>query len=426
MRRALPPILIAMFVLLPAGVASAKTGRCLPGGAGPVCHFWFGKARIADGDTVEVDIDGDGTKREKPVRLIGIQAMEQSVYSSKHPERRRGECHALEATAYFDSLLKKSHHRVRLAAQHAGSHAGHRLRRSVAVKIGGHWQDVGLKQMAAGNTLWMDSTDEAAWNARYNRAGQHAAQKGIGLWNPTHCGAGPAQSVPLKLWVSWDPLGNDAQNINGEFFKIVNTSTTETVPLARWWVRDAMLRRFTFPAGAKIAPGATVTVYAGHGTSSGNSYYWGLDEPPFQNPGDSRHLGDGGYLFDPQGDLRSWLLYPCVVACSSPDKGAIDVSVSPRGRDEYAQFQNASSHAVDLYGYVMETGGSSYDFPTDSKVAPGETLTVHVNGDPADDTRLNKHWGVGGLMFPDPGGSVRLQTFSDITLGCDAWGSGSC
>ena len=35
---------------------------------------------IADGDTINVDIDGDGTHTPKRIRITGIQAMEQTTY----------------------------------------------------------------------------------------------------------------------------------------------------------------------------------------------------------------------------------------------------------------------------------------------------------------------------------------------------------
>src|SRR3954452_7578800 len=175
---ALKRILLALLALaaLTAAPASARVGRCLPGKSGPFCHLWTGKVtRVNDGDTMHVDIAGDG-RGPRSIRLINIQAMEQSVYS-KHPERRRGECHALEATARLEQLVKKGHRRVRLAAQNPASHAARRLRRSVAVKIKGRWQDVGLKEMTEGHTLWMADTAEWAWNSRYDLAQQRAARR---------------------------------------------------------------------------------------------------------------------------------------------------------------------------------------------------------------------------------------------------------
>jgi hypothetical protein len=51
---------------------------------------------------------------------------------------------------------------------------------------------------------------------------------------------------------------------------------------------------------------------------------------------------------------------------------------------------------------------------------------VDINGDPSDDTALHRSWGLNRLTLPDSGGWARVETFSAITLACDAWGSGSC
>jgi endonuclease YncB( thermonuclease family) len=387
-----------------------------------MCHFWIAKIDgYKDGDTIDVRLGG----RVETIRFVGVQAMELHVYNSKHAGLRRGDCHALEATARVEQLIKQSHGIVRLAAQHPSREGLGRSLRSVAVKIGGQWRDVGAIEMAEGHTLWMPSNTETAWNQTYNRLEQEAALKHIGMWNPTHCGAGPSQEVPLKLWVSSDPLGADADNVNGEFFKIVNQSTTEPIDLSGWWVRDSDLRRFTFPAGTIVGPAQTVTVYAGHGISAGLDFYWGLNVPPFQNPGDSRHLGDGGYLFDPDGDLRAYMLYPCVVACTSPDQGAVRVNAHPE-KPEYVDLTNTSTHLVDLYGYAMWIPGSSYPFGQGSLLVPGQTMRLYIAGDPLRDSAFTRFWGLPGYMLRDAGGWVRLSTFDYITLGCDAWGSGRC
>lgn len=425
MRRLAASLALLVAVLaLGAASASANTGRCLGDGTGPTCHFWSAKVTgVADGDTIEVILNG--THSRKRVRLLDVQAMEQSTYSFKYPKRRHGDCHAVEATDRAESLIRASHWRVRLSAQNPGSHAGRRMLRSVAVKRGGRWQDLGEILMREGHAIWLAGSVEYAWNHRYNVAEEQAQQDGRNMWNPTHCGAGPSQQVPLRLWVSWDPVSSDVEHINGEWIKIQNRSTTDSISLDHWWVRDAMLRRFTFPAGTVLRPGETATVHGGHGSRSGNDFFWGLASPPFQNPGDYRNLGDGGYLFDPHGDLRAAMVYPCLVACSNPDQGAVRVSVQPR-RTEYATFQNVSTHDVDLYGYAMTIAGSSYPFGPSSRLAPGQSLRVFIGGDPSDDTATDRYWGLNGNMLPDSGGWVRLATFTDVTLGCSAWGSGRC
>jgi hypothetical protein len=135
--------------------------------------------------------------------------------------------------------------------------------------------------------------------------------------------------------------------------------------------------------------------------------------------------GDGAYLFDPEGDLRAWMMYPCRYNCVDPLQNALAVTAHPRGK-EYVNVKNVSASAVDLEGYRLFSRPYGYPFPAGTLVQPGETLRVNVRGDPADDTPLLKHWGLAGLILDNGGDSVRVSTFNDIVLGCDAWGNVSC
>ena len=64
-------------------------------------------------------------------------------------------------------------------------------------------------------------------------------------------------------------------------------------------------------------------------------------------------MGDGAYLFDPQGDLRAWEIYPCLVACSDSLAGKVALTVQPR-RGESISIANASGGPVDLGGHVLK------------------------------------------------------------------------
>jgi endonuclease YncB( thermonuclease family) len=416
---------VALAVGLGAPAGASYRGRCLGGHSGPECYFTTGKATaIHDGDTISVDIAGDGTSRAFKVRFSSIQAMEQTVYS-RHPSRRRGECHSLEATARVEQLIKRSHRRVRLSSQNPHAMSDTRLRRSVAVRVHGHWENLGSILMREGLTLWLPGLQEDAWNATYDLLGQQARQKGVGMWNPTHCGVGPHQDVPLRAWVNWDPVGIDTQEVENEWVKIQNLSTTTTLPLDRWWIRDSDHRRLQFPAGTAIGPGDTLTVYTGHGTNSASSVFWNFSQPIFENPGDSHHLGDGAYLFDPEGDLRLAAQYPCLVACSDPLDGDVGLTVQPRGH-EYLLVQNTSGGPVDLYGYQLLQPGYQYIFGPSSVLQAGETMRLEPSGSPSSDTRLLRHWGIDHPMFSDGGGALRLANFTGMTLTCDSWASGRC
>ncbi|GAA3340628.1 hypothetical protein GCM10020358_28940 [Amorphoplanes nipponensis] len=299
----------------PAGPAAAATAPCLGAAAGPRCLVWTGKVvRVNDGDTLSVDIAGDGTSTPRSIRLINAQAMEQTVYSSV-VQRRRGECHSLAATARLEQLVKAGGGVVRLTAQQASSSSRARPLRSVAVRINGSWRDVGLDLMRHGLTLWQPFGAEWAWNAQYRVATAQAARDGLNLFDTDACGAGPAAATPVTLTVNYDAPGADEQNLNGEWVRVDNPSDA-ALPVAGWWVRDSALRRYTFPAGTVVPPRGAVYVHAGSGTPTATHLYWGQPGPVFDNPSfDQQAHGDGAYLFDPQGDLRAWMLYPCVLSC---------------------------------------------------------------------------------------------------------------
>jgi micrococcal nuclease len=293
---------------LPA-VANADAGACQPAAGSPRCSFSYGKTTfVADGDTIDVDIDGDGTRTPRPIRLTGINAMELHRYS-KYADRRRGDCHGLEATARLQQLLHQGHMRVRLAAQDPGSHAGHRLRRQVSTRIGGQWVDTGRVLMSEGYALWLPNGHEWAWNRDYHGLADAAAAQRLQLYNPVSCGAGPGAPDGVSVTVNYDAPHNDRRNVDGEWMLVTNRSAAP-LDFGGWWLRDSALRRFTIPAGTVLAPRQSLTVHVGHGVNFGANLFWGLDAPAFENPTyDQRGLGDGAYLFDPQGDLRASAIY---------------------------------------------------------------------------------------------------------------------
>jgi endonuclease YncB( thermonuclease family) len=381
---------------------------------------WHGRVTsFDDGDTIKVDIAGDGTHVAKRVRLTGIQAMEQSVYSNT-PSKRRGECHSLEATARLERLIRRSHRRVRLYARYASSHANARLRRSLSVKVHGHWRDAGAIMLREGHALWLPQFIETRTNAHYATLAQQAALRHVGVWNPTYCGPGPSEGTPLRVTVNPKHTGGDL-DIPGEWVRIRSFASVP-VPLGGWWVRDSGLRRYTFPHGTTLPPNGALTLHVGSATNQGSDLFWGVHTLVFEDP----PLGDGAYLFDPQGDLRAYMTYPCRVACTDPYQSAVALSVDARGDDERITLRNVSSAGVDLDGYRLENQPYKYVFGTDAALAPGEAMTLEVQGSPSADTRLVKHWGKSKRILDDTGDVVRLESFRGITLDCLAYGTAHC
>jgi endonuclease YncB( thermonuclease family) len=433
----------------PASARNRWTGPCVAGQKRPVCHFWKAKivtksggkpiAGIADGDTIRVRIYGNRSAAPKSVRFVGINAMELSRYSNQR-HLRRGACHGLEATALVEKYINRAHRVVRLGAQHPGSRTGKRLYRSVAVRLRGRWLDLGRIEMEQGLALWLANGPEYAHNAEYHALAEQAAAAHRGLYNPTYCGSGPNQEASLQMSVNWDAEGNDYSNLNDEWVKLRNLGPTE-VPLGGWWFRDSFLRYnshhipgFQFPGSAKVPAGGSIKLRMGCGNNSETEFYWCQHESVFENATYSpRNMGDGGYLFDPQGDLRFWMIYPCLVRCDDPLRGNAKLSAHPSA-PEYFQVSNTAGATIDLEGYLLKVSLSknpslfthSYVFSGNSTVGPGETLRLWIQGSPSRNDRLNKYWGLSDYILPDRQGRASLRTFTDIVVACDAWGSISC
>lgn len=301
--------LAAGALLAPA--AGAVTTPPLPpapvAGQGPVVET--GRVTfVADGDTIDVDLDGDGTSETKRVRIAGVQAMELSTYSH-NLSKIVGDCHGPEATRRMHSLVYGK--RVRLTAMSPDAESSKsRLRRSVAYWDGRVWRDAGTVLLNEGLALWLPNKEEYTYNHYYSVLAERAAAAGRGVWDRDACRYGPYQSSQLQVTVNWDAPGRDSENLNGEYVAVRNAGTSD-VRLGGWWVRDTMLRRFVFPAGTVLRAGKTIYVHAGAGTNSATRFYWNQDGPVFENAtGAPNYAGDGGYLYDPDGDLRAWHQYP--------------------------------------------------------------------------------------------------------------------
>lgn len=443
--------------LAPAAAAAAaepSSGPCVSfDPASPTCQFEYGTVTfVADGDTLDVKIDTSPVAADvgvtARVRLSGVQAMELDTYS-RDADQRSGPCHGVEATASLESMTPIGR-RVRLAAQDLHGRSGERFRRSVAfVDRDGLWQDVATQQLQRGMGLWLPNTVENAWNRHYNYWSQKAAASGLRLWDTDACGLGPAQAAELQMYVRSDAEGTDGDDLNGEYVRIHNRSTERSVDLSGWFVRDTMLRPmtatagvsgtrhpgFTFPSGTVVAPGDTVTLHVGSGTSSARRFYWQQTSPVFENQTAApAYVGDGAYLFDPQGDLRVWQVYGCLTRslCADPLAGRVRISqvqwdapgtdsANPNG--EYVDV-TAGDTPVDLQGYQLVNFPYAYDFGAGSVLQPGERLRVHVGA--GSSSRLVRYWGKSAGIFNNAGETVSLENFRGSRLSCAAWGSGRC
>ncbi|MFN0284639.1 MAG: lamin tail domain-containing protein [Kineosporiaceae bacterium] len=427
---------------LTATVAATAMALCVswfvavaPGAHAATLRYWTGTlTSVADGDTVYVDIAGDGTATSVPIRMIGIQATE----THDSPVGGGAECLAVAAKTSLARFLPVGT-RVRLSAYNASSTKGTdgagrtRLFRYVdrwhaATKT---WQDAQLPLLEKGLAVWLRSPVETAHVARYHAATQRAVSKRVGLFTGSACGAGPSAGADLLLWLHYDV--EDETAANQEYLRIRNRGTT-AVPLAGWRLRDGShtfwrgTTYWRFPTGAAVAAGKTITVYFGPGTSSPSAgrYYLGI-APTHYLPNDASTTANAAgktlYLLDPHLDVRGVADYGCTVACRRP---SVEVStVSYASADERIDLRLPAGAATtqDLTGVVVTNDGRTKEITPGTVLAPGETLTIHLQRT-GPGSRLVQYWPHAGPILENGGDTVVLRTAWGTTLDTYSWGSG--
>ncbi len=257
--------------LLLAGctTVSPETGDAVPVGVAASV------LEVVDGDTLIAEVDG---VRES-VRLIGINTPE------------RGACVSQEATDRLADLVSEGE--VSLVDDVSDRDEFGRLLRYVLVGAA----DAGRQLVEEGLAVARRYPPDVARAEEYEAAEDSARDAGIGLWADDPCGTG---SAPLGILdVSANAPGDDATNPNGEWVEIVNSSE-EVVSLEGWGIADESSRhRFTFPAGASIAPGEVVRVRSGCGEDGPVTFHWCADGAVWNNGGDTAFLTDrDGALVD--------------------------------------------------------------------------------------------------------------------------------
>lgn len=437
LRLALTVGLAVVAALAFAAPAGARKAPCIGGVKGSKCLVWNARvAAVDDGDTLTVRVAGQGLQK---IRLNGIQTAELWNY---RPNHRRGYCHAVAARSRLERLVRGSGRRVRLYAQRKNSRSvgegRSRFRRTVAVRSGGGWVDAGSVLVREGHGLWLPNGDEWAWNGTYSKLAQQAQRSGKRIWDDRACGVGPVQASPLRMKVKWDAADNDAQNINGEWVRITNLGKRR-VSLRGWWLRDSYLRGtlhgpkkgrgFSFPKSAAIKPGRSLTVFAGKGRSRGSRLHWGLGDSPFENAtNDRKKVGDGAYLYDPDGDIRAFVQYPCRAgACRDPLAGRVDVRATFRGT-EFVTITNRTNQALDLTEYEVESVPWFYEFSRGTTLEPHRSLVLNIGrgGRRGGKNTLVENWGFSIGLLADRKDAVTLRNPRGAPVACHSWGGVSC
>jgi endonuclease YncB( thermonuclease family) len=419
---------VSVGLVVPAVVPSAVSSAS----AGPTTRYQYGTVTaISDGDTIYVDIAGDGKAVGVPIRNADLQATEM------HGAGGRPECGA-QAARNLMARLTPVRSRVRLASWYNTTSGkdpkgATRLERYVDAynpATGKYDIDVQRRIIDAGLGIWGNSAEDARVTS-YHKATAAAMARRVGLFKPSFCGAGPAASV--VSWIHYD-ADNEGTVENAEYIRFQNTSA-KNLSIAGWRLRDSTHSiykggmYYRFPAGSVIPAKGVVTVYPGRGTDDparGRFFLQYTRKPVYPNVANTAvgYPGHTTYLQDPRYNIRAAADYPCLSGCRAP---AVRISaVQYRGADEYVDITNpGATAAVNLSGVEVTNDGWSKEIRPGTVLGPGQTLRVHGNGH-GSDTALVQYWnrGASGGMFEDSGDTVQLRTAGSKVFSSYRWGVG--
>jgi micrococcal nuclease len=233
--------------------------------------------RITDGDSFDVELDGDA----ETVRLIGMNANEGT------------ECFGPEGRDALIRLLGLGQTGIQVID---GRDDFGRL----LVYVWSGNTLVNLAMVEEGFAVARAISDHP-FEEEFEAAGRRAQAQQLGFWAPDACGVASDASLEIVDLLANAP-GPDNENPNGEWILIENTGDT-IADLSNWTIKDESTRhRFDFPDDSSLGPGASAVVYSGCGTDSSNEYYWCSDGSSIWT-----NSGDTGFLLDPSGNIiDSW------------------------------------------------------------------------------------------------------------------------
>jgi micrococcal nuclease len=235
--------------------------------------------RAIDGDTIEVEIEGESYK----VRYIGIDTPE-----LHHPTKPVG-YYAQEAYEKNRELVEGK--TVFLEKDVSETDSYGRLLRYVYV--GNTFVNAYLVQH--GYALVSTYPPDVKYQERFVELQREAREAGRGLWEPIAASAAPGEVIVDPDCSQFDAPGADLLNLNEEYACFTNLSD-HPVDMTGWRVNHRPDTWYTFPEFI-LNPQASVRLHSGNEVDTSTDLYWGNDDSIW------RDIHDTAYLYDADGKL---------------------------------------------------------------------------------------------------------------------------
>ena len=235
--------------------------------------------RAVDGDTIEVEIEGESYK----VRYIGIDTPE------LHHPTKPVEYYAQEAYEKNRELVEGK--TVYLEKDVSETDRYGRLLRYVYV--GDVFVNAYLVQQ--GYALVSTYPPDVKYQERFLELQREAREAGRGLWGPVLTPPSPGEVVIDPDCSQFDAPGNDHQNLNEEYVCFTNQSD-HPVDMTNWGVNKRPDTWYIFPEFI-LGPAASVRLHSGQEVDTATDLYWGNSQAIWRN------IHDAVYLYDADGKL---------------------------------------------------------------------------------------------------------------------------
>ncbi|MBC8263285.1 MAG: thermonuclease family protein [Anaerolineales bacterium] len=235
--------------------------------------------RVIDGDTIEVEIEGESYK----VRYIGIDTPE-----LHHPEKPVG-YYAQEAYEKNREMVEGQ--TVYLEKDVSETDSYGRLLRYVYV--GDTFVNAYLVQH--GYALVSTYPPDVKYQDRFLELQREAREAGWGLWGPVLTPASPGEVIVDPDCSQYDAPGDDKLNLNEEYVCFTNQSD-HPVNMTGWSVNKRPDKWYIFPEFV-LSPAASVRLHTGKETDTATDLYWGSGMTLWRN------IHDVVYLYDADGKL---------------------------------------------------------------------------------------------------------------------------